>query len=415
MSHALGQHLLAELHGCPANLLNDVAALENLLIEAAHKAGATVINTTFHHFSPFGVSGVVVIQESHLAIHTWPEQGFAAIDLFTCGDQTRPGLACTHLKHALQSTHGEIRQLKRGQISQAPNLPPATPAPTDPVHNLWFTQRDKNIALSLRHTGVISQTQSEYQKIEILDTYGYGRMLVLDGQIMCTERDECVYHEMIAHVPALLHPNPQHALIIGGGDGGAARELCRHHNLETITIVEIDAQVVETSRLYLPTLAAGFTDPRVELHTDNGISFIQNCADSTYDLILIDAQGADELISEPFYTHIRRCLTSTGILVAQISPPVLFDPVFAQTIGAQQSAFGALNIHPYTAFIPTYATGMLCFSLATKNNRHPIDDFQIAHASEFAKKHPLQYYTPEIHTACFALPPFVKNMIGATS
>ena len=167
MSHALGRHLLVDLHGCPTNLLNDVAALENLLIEAAHKAGATVINTTFHHFSPYGVSGVVVIQESHLAIHTWPEQGFAAIDLFTCGDQTRPDLACTYLKHALQSTHSEIRQLTRGQISQPPPLPTPSLAPSEPVHNLWFTERDENIALSLRHTGVISQTQSEYQKIEI--------------------------------------------------------------------------------------------------------------------------------------------------------------------------------------------------------------------------------------------------------
>ena len=415
MSHALGRHLLVELHGCPANLLNDVAALENLLIEAAHEAGATVINTTFHHFSPYGISGVVVIQESHLAIHTWPEQGFAAIDLFTCGDQTRPGLACTYLKHALKSTHGELRELKRGLINQPPSIQATSPPPSRPVHNLWFTERDENIALSLRYTGVISQSQSKYQKIEILDTYGYGRMLVLDGKIMCTERDECVYHEMIAHVPALLHPKPQHALIIGGGDGGAARELCRHQNLETITIVEIDAQVVETARKYLPTLAAGFTDPRVELHTGNGITFIQDCVHNTYDLILIDAQGADELISEPFYNHVHQCLTSDGILVAQISPPVLFDPTFAQTIGALQPAFGSQNIHPYLAFIPTYATGMLCFALATKGKIHPINDFPLGLASEFEKKHPLQYYTPDIHTACFALPPFVKNMIGTTS
>ena len=115
MSHALSKHLLVDLYGCPADLLNDVTALEKVMIEAAQRAGATVINSMFHHFSPFGVSGVVVIQESHLTIHTWPEQGFAAVDLFTCGTQTKPRQALTHLKRALQATRIEVRQFKRGQ------------------------------------------------------------------------------------------------------------------------------------------------------------------------------------------------------------------------------------------------------------------------------------------------------------
>ncbi len=115
MSHALSKHLLVDLHGCPADLLNDVAALEAVMVEAAQRAGATVINSMFHHFSPFGVSGVVVIQESHLTIHTWPEQGFAAVDLFTCGTQTRPRRALTHLRRALQCTQIEVRQFMRGQ------------------------------------------------------------------------------------------------------------------------------------------------------------------------------------------------------------------------------------------------------------------------------------------------------------
>ena len=115
MSHALSKHLLVDLYGCPADLLNDVTALETVMIEAAQRAGATVINSMFHHFSPFGVSGVVVIQESHLTIHTWPEQGFAAIDLFTCGTQTKPRRALIHLKRALQATRIEVRQFMRGQ------------------------------------------------------------------------------------------------------------------------------------------------------------------------------------------------------------------------------------------------------------------------------------------------------------
>ena len=115
MSHALSKHLLVDLYGCPADLLNDVTGLEKVMIEAAQRAGATVINSMFHHFSPFGVSGVVVIKESHLTIHTWPEQGFAAVDLFTCGTQTKPRRALIHLKRALQCTRIEVRQFRRGQ------------------------------------------------------------------------------------------------------------------------------------------------------------------------------------------------------------------------------------------------------------------------------------------------------------
>lgn len=128
MSHALSKHLLVDLYGCPADLLNDVTGLETVMIEAAQRAGATVINSMFHHFSPFGVSGVVVIQESHLTIHTWPEQGFAAIDLFTCGTQTKPRRALIHLKRALQSTRIEVRQFRRGQGD-------ASPAKTGPSRN----------------------------------------------------------------------------------------------------------------------------------------------------------------------------------------------------------------------------------------------------------------------------------------
>ncbi len=120
MPHALGKHLLVDLYGCPTGLLNDVAALETVMVEAAHRAGTTVLNTTFHRFSPCGVSGVVVIQESHLTIHTWPEQGFVAIDLFTCGRQTQPGRALTYLKRALQSTRSDVRQLVRGQGDSSP-------------------------------------------------------------------------------------------------------------------------------------------------------------------------------------------------------------------------------------------------------------------------------------------------------
>jgi len=410
MIHALGRHVLIELHDCQQQHLNDVAAIERHMIAAAHAAGATVINTTFHHFAPMGVSGVVVIQESHLAIHTWPEQNFAAIDIFTCGENVDPWRAVSYLKRAFQAQKGDAREIPRGEI---PNLPTPThnyPSPSQPIqHNLWFTERSDNLALSLRHSGVVYQTQSPYQKIEVLNTAGYGRMLVLDGQIMCTEKDECVYHEMLVHVPTLLHTNPQKILVIGGGDGGAIRELTRHPNIQHIDLVEIDEMVVQTARQYLPTLSSQLNNKRVHIHIQDGTQFVKTAPEKTYDIILIDIPGVDALQSQTFYQAIYRTLKENGIMVAQIAPPVFFDPNFPKTIEAQKHVFQ--TVHPYFAFIPTYATGMLSFSLASKNHIQPTQIFDEHKAKRFTTTHPLQYYTTEIHKASFAIPPFVQTLL----
>ncbi len=414
MAHALGKHLLLELHGCPRHVLNDISALEKHMVQAAREAGATVINTTFHHFSPLGVSGVVVIQESHLSIHTWPEFGFAAIDLFTCGENTDPWRACVYLKKALQATGGDAQEMARGQFFQRKT---SARSPKGPIlHQLWFTEKNENIALSLRHAGVVFDSQSPFQKVQILNTYGYGNMLVLDGHVMCTERDECVYHEMIAHIPALLHPHPKTALVIGGGDGGAVRELCRHPSLSAITVAEIDETVVQAAHQHLPQLAAGFNDPRVTLKIANGIDLINQTPEETCDLILIDAPGqdgpAEPLTSAAFYKQIRHCLTPQGILVAQIPPPTLSDSAFPQIFHRLQSAFLPHRVYPYFAFIPTYATGMVGFLLASKGNHHPVQNLDHQRAIQLSQTHPLRYYTPEIHAASFALPPFIKTMLN---
>ena len=416
MPHALGRQVLVELHNCQQNTLNDVAAIETHMIAAATAAGATVINTTFHHFAPIGVSGVVVIQESHLTIHTWPERNFAAIDIFTCGQNVDPWRAVAYLKKAFASQRGDAREIPRGEISTPPSPQPSPQSPPDLIeHNLWFTERSDNLALSLRHTGAIYQTQSSHQKIEILNTAGYGRLLVLDGQIMCSEKDECIYHEMIAHIPALSHPHPEKALIIGGGDGGAVRELLRHPTINHIDLVEIDRAVVETAITYLPTLSCQLQNPKVHTHYQDGVDYLQSTSPNNYDLVLIDIPGVEALQSSTFYQHIYNALKPNGVMVAQVPPPVFFDAHFPKTIQAQEHIFQ--HIHPYFAFIPTYTTGMLSFAFASKDQIHPLKAFDITRIEAFTTQHPLKYYTSQIHEACFAVPPLVENLIqtGASS
>ena len=160
--NALGRHVLVEFFECSPEVLNDVIIIEKSMVDAAVEAGATVINSTFHHFSPFGVSGVVVIQESHLAVHTWPEYGYAAVDLFTCGDTVNPWISYQYLLRAFKASHGSSMEMLRGQLdllkktADLGDLPGGTELTPEEIkynRNIWFTERGENIALSLRHRG----------------------------------------------------------------------------------------------------------------------------------------------------------------------------------------------------------------------------------------------------------------------
>lgn len=416
----LGRHILVELYGSPSSVLDDVNRIEACMVRAANAANATVINTSFHHFSPYGVSGVIVIHESHLSIHTWPEHGFAAVDLFTCGDTIDPWAAYEVLKSDLEANHGTTREIDRGQRI-APAQTGAAPAPATldatPAHvrNLWFTRREEQIALSLRHAGVIFQHRSRHQKIEVLDSYGYGKVLVIDGAIVCTEQDEHIYHEMIVHVAMQTRPQARRALVIGGGDGGAVRELMRYKRIGEVVAVELDAAVVSACRQHFPDLAPAFEDPRFSLQIADGFDFVQTCRDGCFDLAIVDVAnpsgGSPRLFSEPFYRRVRECLRPGGVMVAQTEPPALNSRTFAAIYRRQESVFGPGNVHCYLACVPTYTTGLVSFSYAAKEPSDPAGDFNPAKARGFSETHGLQYYNDEIHRAAFVLPPFVRRLL----
>ena len=191
---ALGRHILVEFVGCCSEILNDVDVIEQGMVTAAKKAGATVINSTFHHFSPFGVSGVVVIQESHLAIHTWPEYQYAAVDLFTCGDTVEPWISFDHLKGVFKSQNHSAIEMYRGSLGMLNRVEFKVKEQRDAVEeelrpqfkrNLWFTDKDDNQALSLRYSGnVLFKETSPYQTVSVYDTHSYGKMLAIDNMVM---------------------------------------------------------------------------------------------------------------------------------------------------------------------------------------------------------------------------------------
>ena len=423
---SLGRHIIVEYYNCSPEALNDVVHIEQSMENAAEEAGATIINSTFHHFSPYGVSGVVVIQESHLAIHTWPEYGYASVDLFTCGDTVNPWVSYQMLKDAFEAGHGSAVELKRGEMALLKRRNFEVKAMRDersaedgsPIRtrDVWFTERDDKIALSLKHDGKLYDVQSDYQRVAVYNTQAYGNMLTLDGMVMTTEVDEYVYHEMISHVPLLTHPDPKRVLIIGGGDGGTAREVLKHKQLEEVVMVEIDDKVIEASKLHLPSISQSLDDPKLNLIVDDGIKYVNEAADGSFDLVIVDSTDpvgpAEGLFSVDFYKEVYRILSDDGIMITQSESPRFNSKVLKEIYQTYRGIFGQDKVHCYLAYIPTYPTGMWSFSYSSKGKAHPLKQKSKEEVEAFAQSAKLKYYNADLHQAAFALPTFVRDMIG---
>lgn len=427
---ALGRHILVEFSGCNAEILNDVSKIEKSMVKAAEVAGATVINSNFHHFSPYGVSGVVVIQESHLAIHTWPEYRYAAVDLFTCGDTVDPWVSFEFLKEAFQANYsalemnrGSTHIIKKGEAlkvkpdhSQGSIDPAQTPG-FKVQRNVWFTDKDENQALSLRYSGeVYFDETSPFQRVRVLDSYSHGKFLAINDMVMCTERDEHHYHEMITHPIMQAHGKAKNILVIGGGDGGTIRELFRYEQVEKVTMVEIDEAVVRASKLHLPTIASEFGNPKLNLIIGDGIQFVKDAKPGQYDVIIVDGSDpvgpAQGLFTADFYTNCQNALTENGVLITQGESPMFHESTFVELNQCLKGIFGKNKVHTLLFHATTYPSGMWSLQMAVKGNFHPVIDFNKEKAEAFTTTNKLKYYNSELHQAAFALPTFVKQMLS---
>ena len=422
---SLGRQIVAEYYDCNPEILNNVAKIETCMLDAAREAEATVINSTFHHFSPFGVSGVVVIQESHLAIHTWPENGYAAVDIFTCGDAVDPWISYKVLESAFEADYASAIEMLRGQQGQLKKVTfdaeaqtgrPESKPEIQQNRNVWFTERNDQIAMSLRHKGDrLFGQQSDYQKVEIFDTYAYGRLLTLDGMVMTTQNDEYVYHEMISHIAMQTLENPKRVLVIGGGDGGVVREILRYETIESVVMVEIDKMVVDASIEFLPEIASEFGNPKLDLQIADGIEYVKNAAAGSFDLVIVDSTDpvgpGEGLFKAEFYQDVYRILNDDGIMITQSESPRFNTAVFQEIFQCYRGIFGAEKVHCYLAYIPTYPTGMWSFSFCSKGDLHPTATLDTGRSDAFAEKYQLDYYNSAIHAAAFALPGYVRKLL----
>lgn len=426
MSNALGNHILVEFMGCEPHIMNDVSGIERDMVGAAQKAGATVINSTFHHFSPYGVSGVVVIQESHLAIHTWPEYGYAAVDLFTCGEMDA-WISFDHLKECFGAKSYSALEMKRGatqlltrndfDISSMRQKADEWVNPDFYTRNVWFTDKDENQALSLRYTGeVYYDVQSPFQRVRILESPKYGKLLTLDDMFMTTEKDEFHYHEMISHPAMFTHGNAKNILVIGGGDGGTVREILRHDSVEKVTMVEIDGEVIKACKEHLPSIASAFDHPKLNLIVGDGIAYAKEAAKESYDLIIVDGSDpvgpAEGLFSVEFYQNCYNALKPGGILVAQGESPKFNENAFAELNATLRQIFGDENAAVSLFYVPTYPTGMWSFQYGMKGGVQPKTIDKATEIDAFVEAKGLKYYNSDIHKASFALPNFVKSLLN---
>lgn len=414
---ALGRHLLVELYECEPEILDDVIAVEQLMESAALAAEATIINVTFHHFSPYGVSGVIVIQESHLAIHTWPESRYAAVDLFTCGSDTRPWQAFEVLKQGLKAKSSSAMEIQRGATALLPALPNASipinkqSRPSNPPayqRDSWFTQRNEALAISLKHKGQrLLHTQSPIQKIELYDSIAYGKMLVLDGQIVFTEQDEYIYHEMIAHVPMQMLPVAKDILVIGGGDGGTMRELAKYDHFHSVHMIEIDAAVVDLSRKHFPEWWEWEALETFSWEVADAFEFVKTSANGNYDIIIVDLPQVmmEQEVFFSFYERLYQMLRQAGILLVPGHTPRYQVQAFCEAVKTLSKIVSKDQVNPYLVSIPTYPGGSWAFLAGVKGKINPIKEKGKIPAD-------LKFYNTLVHQAAFALPNDLVSLLS---
>ncbi|MFC3396504.1 polyamine aminopropyltransferase [Brenneria rubrifaciens] len=280
----------------------------------------------------------------------------------------------------------------------------------------WYETLHANFGQYFSIDRVLYHQKTDHQDLIIFENAALGRVMALDGVVQTTERDEFIYHEMLTHVPLLAHGNAKRVLIIGGGDGGMLREVSRHRRIEHITMVEIDAGVVEFCRQYLPNHNAGaYDDPRFNLVIDDGVKFVSQCSEK-FDVIISDCTDpigpGESLFTSDFYQGCARCLNEGGIFVAQNGVCFLQQDEAVNSHKKLSRYFSDVSF--YQAAIPTYYGGIMTFAWASNNatlRQITVDTLRQRFA---ASDIVCRYYNPEVHAGSFALPQYLLNALSGS-
>lgn len=274
----------------------------------------------------------------------------------------------------------------------------------------WFTEvcEDSGSAFSLKVKHKLHEEQTSFQKIEIYETSHYGNLMVIDGFIMLTDRDNFLYHEMMSHPALYTHPKPDNVLIVGGGDCGTLKEVLKHPEVKRAHQVEIDERVTRLSEQYFPSLCESNNDPRAELHFVDGIKWVNECEPGFYDVIIVDSTDpigpAEGLFNEAFYRDCYRALSEQGILVQQSESPLYHGKLINAMRNAMRRA-GFEQSHTLDFPQPVYPSGWWSATMAGKSGS--LDNFREADIND--KPFATRYYNCEIHKAAMVDVPILAE------
>ncbi|MDH3472849.1 MAG: polyamine aminopropyltransferase [Rhodospirillales bacterium] len=271
-----------------------------------------------------------------------------------------------------------------------------------------------DLHIKLRADKVLYDSDTEHQRLVIFENATFGRVMALDGVMQTTEADEFIYHEMLAHLPITAHGRVRKVLIIGGGDGGMLEEVLKHRAVEKVTMVDIDDTVVELAKRYFRRICGeAFEDPRTDLVIADGTEFVKDCRER-YDLIIVDSTDpigpGEVLFTRQFYGDCKACLAEGGVIATQNGVPFLQGGELTGTLTALRPLFA--DAACYLATVPTYVGGPMAFGWASDNAGLRRVDLETLRTRWAEAGIETRYYTPEVHLAAFALPPYIAALIA---
>lgn len=273
--------------------------------------------------------------------------------------------------------------------------------------DMWLKENQiSDPVLHYKFTKTLLNKKTPFQELTIVQSETLGNILLLDGIVQTTEKDEYVYHEMITHIPLFTHPNPKKVLVVGGGDGGTIREVLKHPSIEKAVLCEIDEEVIKASKEFLPTISCGLDNPKCEIFIGDGIKYVHEHKNE-FDIIIIDSTdpfgAAEGLFGGSFYKEIYQALTAEGIFVAQTETPFYLPEVVKKVYNDAKTIFPITKL--FMAAIPTYPSGYWSFTIGSKKLDPTVSNLSDTIDIE------TKYYTKALHKASFVLPKFVEDLI----
>jgi spermidine synthase len=395
-----GLHLIGDLTGCRCDpqLLLDGERFRAKCLDMVSAAGLTTMDATFHTFDGGGFTGTVVLAESHLAIHTWPERQGLTLDVYVCNYSADNSVKARKLFDQM------VDYFQPGEVAKHE---------VDRGEHMLMEPLNDSTGFYIKATKQLGEWQTRYQKMAIYETPQYGKLFRLDGFNMTSEKEEFVYHENLIHPALTAHAAPKKVLIIGGGDGGSSEEALKHPSVEQVTMVEIDGDVIQVAKEHFKAVHNGvFDNPKLRVVVDDGMKYVRETQEK-FDLIALDLNDpmgpAEALYSVEFFQQLRAALAVGGALVLHIGSPVARPERVAELAQRLNGVFRI--VRPYTMYIPLYGSQWAMAVCSDKLDPKAYTADEIDRRIDARKLQELRYYNGETHEGVFALPNFVRDLV----